>query len=192
MDPSDSGQNGRNLVGIWWEWGWSLSKIWVGSHWNDIPTKFLPFLLFCPESTWIQVESVGEGKVLNHWLDNQWIVPYPPWPCAFLDCHMNAECAILIGSIKYPFKYVHKGPDGACYNSFTYFSPLIFPHILFACSYLMLIISCLHSYFLLQTFFSFMCSLTVYAYPHAQFCTVCLLMHSLLRHSLITQYIRTG
>ena len=26
----------------------------------------------------------------------------------------------------------------------------------------------------------------------AQFCTVCLLMHSLLRHSLVTQYIRTG
>ena len=41
--------------------------------------------------------------------------------------------------------------------------PTHFPHILFACSYLMLIISCLHSYFLLQTFFSFMCSLTVYA-----------------------------
>ena len=52
-------------------------------------------------------------KVGNHWLDNQWIVPYPPWPCAFLDCHMNAECAISISSIKYPFKYVHKGPDHA-------------------------------------------------------------------------------
>ena len=37
--------------------------------------------------------------------------------------------------------------------------PTHFPRILFACSYLMLIIS----YFLLQTFFSFMCSLTVYA-----------------------------
>jgi hypothetical protein len=52
-------------------------------------------------------------KVGNHWLDNRWIVPYPPWPCAFLDCHINAECAISIGSIKYPFKYVHKGPDRA-------------------------------------------------------------------------------
>jgi hypothetical protein len=52
-------------------------------------------------------------KVGNHWLDNRWIVPYPPWPCTFLDCHMNAECAISIGSIKYPFKYVHKGPDRA-------------------------------------------------------------------------------
>ena len=47
--------------------------------------------------------------------------------------------------------------------------PTHFPHILFACSYLMLIISCLHSYFLLQTFFSFMHSLTVYAQPHAQY-----------------------
>ena len=40
--------------------------------------------------------------------------------------------------------------------------PTHFPCILFACSYLMLIISCLHFYFLPQTFFSFMCSLTVY------------------------------
>ena len=52
-------------------------------------------------------------KVRNHWLDNQWIVPYPPWLCTFLDCHMNAKCVISIGSIKYPFKYVHKGPDCA-------------------------------------------------------------------------------
>ena len=65
--------------------------------------------------------------------------------------------------------------------------PTHFPRILFACSYLMLIISCLHSYFLLQTFFYFMHSLTVYAQPHAQSCTVCLLMCS-----LITHYIRTG
>ena len=64
MDLSDSGWNGGNLVGIWWEWGWSLSKIWMGSHWNDILTKFPPFLPFHPESTWIQAESVGEGKVL--------------------------------------------------------------------------------------------------------------------------------
>ena len=42
--------------------------------------------------------------------------------------------------------------------------PTHFPHILFACSCLILIISCLHSYSLLQTFFSFMCSLTVYTY----------------------------
>ena len=49
----------------------------------------------------------------NHWLDNQWIVHYPPWPSAFLDCRINAECAISIGSIKYPFKYVHKGLDHA-------------------------------------------------------------------------------
>ena len=53
------------MVGIWWEWGWSPSEIWVGSHWHDIPTKFQPFLPFQPDSTWIWAESVGEGKVLN-------------------------------------------------------------------------------------------------------------------------------
>ena len=76
--------------------------------------------------------------------------------------------------------------------------PTHFPCILFACSYLMLIISCLHSYFLLQTFFPsctallFMRSLMHSTITHAQSCTVCLLMHSLLRCSLVTQYIRTG
>ena len=41
-------------------------------------------------------------------------------------------------------------------------NPRVACDIPYACSYLILIISCLHSYFLLQTFFSFMCSLTVY------------------------------
>ena len=63
-------------------------------------------LYFRPNDGW-------KYKVGDHWLDNWWIMPYPPWPCAFPDCHMNAECAISIGSIKYPFKYVHKGPDHA-------------------------------------------------------------------------------
>ena len=81
--------------------------------------------------------------------------------------------------------------------------PTHFPHILFACSCLMLIISCLHSYFLPSTdFLSFhalpywfyIASCTVHLLMHspAQSCTVCLLMCSLLRHSLVIQYIRTG
>ena len=57
--------------------------------------------------------DAADLQELGHWLDNQWIVPYPPWPCTFLDCHINAKCAISIGSIKYPFKYVHKGPNCA-------------------------------------------------------------------------------
>ena len=55
------------------------------------------------------------------------------------------------------------GVDYYVLRFFYLLFPTHFPSILFACSSLMLIISCLHSYFFLQTFFSFMRSLTVYA-----------------------------
>ena len=78
-----------------------------------------------------------------------------------------------------------------CYDSFTYFSPLIFlVYSLHAPT------SCL--LFLVYTFISFyrlpflscaallfMHSLMHSTITHAQFCTVCLLMCSLLRHSLV-------
>ena len=59
---------------IWWEW-WefggnlvgmipSPGQIWVGFHWHDIPTKFLPFLPFHLDSARIRVECPGQGKVL--------------------------------------------------------------------------------------------------------------------------------
>ena len=37
-------------------------EIWVGSHWHDIPTKFLPFLPFHPEST-----QIPPGSRWNTW-----------------------------------------------------------------------------------------------------------------------------
>ena len=70
--------------------------------------------------------------------------------------------------------------------------PTHFPCILFACSYLMLIISFYRLSFPSCAALLFMHSLMHSMITHAQSCTVCLLMHSLLRHSLVTQYIRTG
>ena len=67
----------------------------------------------------------------------------------------------LLSTQMYPFDLVFGFL--VLYVTILLLFPTHFPCILFACSYLMLIISCLHSYFLLQTFFSFMCSLTVYA-----------------------------
>ncbi|PPQ82287.1 hypothetical protein CVT25_008437 [Psilocybe cyanescens] len=46
-------------------------------------------------------------------VDNRNIVPYPPFLCGLFDCHINIECAISLGTFKYAFKYIQKGPDRA-------------------------------------------------------------------------------
>ena len=43
--------------------------------------------------------------------DNRDIVPYQPFLSVHLNCHINIECAVSIGSIKYVNKYLFKGPD---------------------------------------------------------------------------------
>ncbi|KAF7372298.1 ATP-dependent DNA helicase [Mycena venus] len=49
----------------------------------------------------------------RHTVENSWIVPYNPYLSARYDCHINVECAATVKSIKYPFKYIHKGGDRA-------------------------------------------------------------------------------
>ena len=44
-------------------------------------------------------------------VNNQWIVPFCPFLSALFDCHINVECAASLGSFKYLFKYIQKGPD---------------------------------------------------------------------------------
>ena len=82
-----------------------------------------------------------------------------------------------------------------CYDSFTYFSPLIFlVYSLHAPTSCLLFLIYIHIFFYRLSFPSCTALLFMHSLMHspAQFCTVCLLMHSLLRHSLVTQYIRTG
>jgi len=47
----------------------------------------------------------------NMWVDNRWIVPFSPFLSATFDCHINVECVVSLGSLKYVFKYIQKGPD---------------------------------------------------------------------------------
>ena len=49
--------------------------------------------------------------VANFSIDNRWIVPFCPFLSAIFDCHINVECAASLGSLKYLFKYIQKGPD---------------------------------------------------------------------------------
>ena len=44
-------------------------------------------------------------------IDNRNIVPYNPFLSATFNCHINVECVVSLGSFKYIFKYVYKGPD---------------------------------------------------------------------------------
>ena len=50
-------------------------------------------------------------EVNGRMVDNHWKVPFPPFLCAEFNCHINMECAVTLGTFKYAFKYVHKGPD---------------------------------------------------------------------------------
>ena len=52
-------------------------------------------------------------KVRGVMVDNRWIVPYNPFLSAKYNCHINVECAANVHSIKYIFKYIHKGGDHA-------------------------------------------------------------------------------
>jgi hypothetical protein len=45
--------------------------------------------------------------------DNRIVVPYSPYLSLKFNCHINVEIVQSIRSIKYLFKYTHKGPDKA-------------------------------------------------------------------------------
>ncbi|ESK82929.1 transcriptional factor b3 [Moniliophthora roreri MCA 2997] len=52
-------------------------------------------------------------EVHGQLVDNRWIVPYNLYLSVKYDCHINVKCAAHVHSIKYAFKYVHKGGDRA-------------------------------------------------------------------------------
>src|SRR5712672_710519 len=45
--------------------------------------------------------------------DNQWIVPYNFYLSSKFNCHLNVESVATFRTLKYCFKYIHKGPDRA-------------------------------------------------------------------------------
>ncbi len=52
----------------------------------------------------------------GHEIDNRWIVPYNPSLLLKYNCHINVEITSSLKSIKYLFKYLHKGLDMARLN----------------------------------------------------------------------------
>ena len=50
-------------------------------------------------------------NIRGFWLDNYWIIPYNPFCMIWLSCHINVECAVCFGSMKYINKYIDKGGD---------------------------------------------------------------------------------
>ena len=50
-------------------------------------------------------------EVQGFMLDNRWIIPFNPFCVLWLQCHINVECAVCFGSMKYINKYIDKGGD---------------------------------------------------------------------------------
>ncbi|XP_053968413.1 uncharacterized protein LOC128869838 [Anastrepha ludens] len=51
--------------------------------------------------------------VRGHSLDNRYVVPYNPYLSAKFNCHINVEVCTTVKNVKYIYKYVYKGYDGA-------------------------------------------------------------------------------
>jgi len=61
-----------------------------------------------------QYSRRNDGRMYNvggFWLDNCWIIPHNPFCMIWLNCHINVECAVCFGSMKYINKYIDKGGD---------------------------------------------------------------------------------
>jgi hypothetical protein len=70
-----------------------------------------------------QVVAVRNTKLDNRWvavrntkLDNRWVVPFIPSLLMLYNCHINAEMCSSIKVVKYLYKYIYKGPNGASYS----------------------------------------------------------------------------
>ena len=49
----------------------------------------------------------------GHSVDNRDVVPYSPILLLIYDCHINVEVVLSVKSVKYLYKYLHKGHDSA-------------------------------------------------------------------------------
>ena len=48
-------------------------------------------------------------------IDTRWVVPYSPLLCKTFKAHINVELCSSVKSIKYIYKYIHKGSDKAIF-----------------------------------------------------------------------------
>ena len=56
----------------------------------------------------VPISGIGSVQI-----DNRWIVLYNLFLLAKYHCHTNVECVTSFQTVKYCFKYIHKGPDHA-------------------------------------------------------------------------------
>ena len=77
------------------------------------PKAFQPFTSMDPHGypLYSRPDDGRAYEVRGHMLDNRWVVPYSPFLLGEIDCHINCECAISLGTFKYAFKYIQKGQD---------------------------------------------------------------------------------
>jgi hypothetical protein len=55
-------------------------------------------------------------EVRNAKLDNRWVVPFNPSLLILYNYHIYVEICSSIKAVKYLYKYIYKGPDGASYS----------------------------------------------------------------------------
>jgi hypothetical protein len=55
-------------------------------------------------------------EVRNAKLDNRWVIPFNPSLLMLCNCHTNVGICSSIKAVKYLYKYIYKGPDGASYS----------------------------------------------------------------------------
>ena len=80
---------------------------------KGFPKTFAPFTTMDEHGfpVYFRPDDGRSYFVRGIWVDNRWIVPYCPYLSATFNCHINVECAASLGSFKYLFKYIQKGPD---------------------------------------------------------------------------------
>ncbi|XP_021757467.1 uncharacterized protein LOC110722506 [Chenopodium quinoa] len=79
---------------------------------------------FCNETTnnkdgypiYRRRDTGEQVTIRNAQLDNQWVIPYDPYPSMLFDCHLNVEVCSTIKAVKYLYKYVYKGHNKISYN----------------------------------------------------------------------------
>jgi len=84
-----------------------------GSCSAGYPKKFEPYTTM-DQNSYPHYRQHNDGRaypVGSVMVDNQWIVPYNPFCTLWMHCHINVECALFFGSMKYINKYVNKGGD---------------------------------------------------------------------------------
>ena len=53
------------------------------------------------------------AQLRRHTVNDSWVVPHNPQLLMKFNCHMNVEVCTTVKSVKYIFKYIHKGNDAA-------------------------------------------------------------------------------